>query len=349
MHRALIGLGRMAGVCFPLLLPTIASAHEVYVLDPSAVAAGMATASPNPFTAYSGNELSFFFWGFIVFVTTLTILFVSLFRVFERLADPLLFSLKQWAHPLVRLTVGACLLSFGIAGKLYGTEIDTGGLFGSWGVVMQALFVLGGVVTIAGIYVRTVAILSLTVYAYAASALGWYVLTYADHLGSYLLLLVLGAGSWSLENFLHRGYLPHPMRRYLQPFVPFAFPVMRVLFGFGLIFAAVYAKFIHTQLALDVVQQYHLTTYFPFDPLFIVLGALIIESAAGLMMLLGIEIRWTALFLVFWLTLSLLYFQEAVWPHLILFGLGIALFFHGYDRYSLEGRFFKRHGIEPVL
>ncbi len=349
MHRALVGVGRVTGFCLALLLPAISSAHEVYVLDAGAVAAGMATVSPNPFTAYSGNELNFFFWGFIVFVTTLTVLSVSLFRVFERLADPLLFALKKWAHPLVRITVGACLLSFGIAGKLYGTEIDTGDLFGSFGSVMQGLFVLGGVATIAGIYVRTVAALSLAVYAYAASVLGWYILTYADHLGSYLLLLALGAGSWSLENLLHRGHLPHSARRYLQPFVPFAFPVMRVLFGFGLVFAAVYAKFIHSQLALDVVSQYHLTTYFPFDPLFIVLGALIIESAAGLMMLLGIEIRWTALFLVFWLTLSLLYFQEAVWPHLILFGLGIALFLHGYDRYSLEGRLFKRHGIEPTF
>ena len=326
-----------------------ASAHEVYVLDAGTVAAGMATVSPNPFTAYFGNEYNFFFWGFISLVAFSTILCASLFRIFEKALDPVLFYLKRWAHPLVRITVGTCLISFGIAGKLYGTEIDLANLFGSLSAVMQWLFILGGAATIAGIYVRIVAAFSIAVYAYAASMLGWYVLTYTDHLGAPLLLLVLGAGSWSLENLLHRGHLPHSVRGYLQPFVPFAFPAMRMLFGFGLMFASVYAKFIHSQLALDVVNQYHLTDYFPFDPLFIVLGALIIEFLAGLMMFLGIEIRWTGLFLIFWLTLSLLYFQEAVWPHIILFGLGLAVFFHGYDRYSLEGRFFKRRGIEPTF
>ncbi|MSU73595.1 hypothetical protein EXS56_00445 [Candidatus Kaiserbacteria bacterium] len=330
-------------------IPSLVFAHEVYVLDAATVARGMAAISPNPFTAYIGNEFNFLFWGFVSFVTVSTILCVSLFRIFEKALDPFLFYLKRWAHPLARLTVGACLVSFGIASELYGTEISFESLFGSLSLVMQGLFVLGGAAIIAGMYVRTVALFSIAVYAYAASVLGWYVLTYTDHLGGYLLLLILGAGSWSLENLLQRGHTPHSLRRYLQPYVPLAFPAMRMLFGFGIMFAAIYAKFIHSQLALEVVNQYHLTTYFPFDPLFIVLGALIIEFLAGLMMFLGIEIRWTGLFLIFWLTLSLLYFQEAVWPHIILFGLGLALFFHGYDRYSLEGRLFKRHGVEPTF
>lgn len=329
--------------------PALVFAHEVYVLSPETVRAGLAGDSPNPFTAYVGNEFNFFFWGFVSFVTVSTILCASVFRIFERALDPVLFYLKRWAHPLVRLTVGACLISFGLAGRLYGTEIDFTTLFGYLSIPMQGLFVLAGTMTVAGIYVRTVALFSIVVYAYAASVLGWYVLTYTDHLGGSLLLFILGAGSWSLENLLRRGHLPAFIRRDIQPFVPFAFPAMRMLFGFGIMFAAIYAKLIHSQLALDVVNQYHLTNYFPFDPLFIVLGALIIEFLAGLMMFLGVEIRWTGLFLIFWLTLSLLYFQEAVWPHIVLFGLGLALFFHGYDRYSLEGRFFKRHGVEPTF
>lgn len=331
------------------LLPRFTFAHEVYALDAASIYRAMHTASPNPFSAIAGNESDFFFWGFVSFVTVSTILCASLFRVFERTLDPFLSYLKRWAHPLVRITVGACLISFGLAGELYGTEISFGSLFGALSLTMQGLFILGGAATIAGIYVRTAAVFSIAVYAYAASVLGWYVLTYTNHLGASLLLLVLGAGSWSLENLLHRGHLSHSMRSYLQPFVPLAFPAMRMLFGFGLMFASLYAKFFHSQLALDVVNQYHLTTYFPFDPLFIVLGALIIEFLAGLMMFLGVEIRWTGLFLIFWLTLSLLYFQEAVWPHIILFGLGIAVFFHGYDRYSLEGRLFKRPGVEPTF
>ena len=306
LDGTLARVGYVVGFTVLIFLPAIASAHEVYVLDEATIAAGMATASPNPFTAYMGNEYEFFFWGFVSFVVVSTVLFASVFRVFEKALDPALFYLKRWAHPLVRVTVGMCLVSFGIAGKLYGTEIDIGDIFGLWGIVMQGLLILGGAAVIAGIYVRTVVALSIVVYAYSASILGWYALTYTDHLGGYLLLLILGAGSWSLENLWRKGPLSSSLRALLQPYVPLAFPVMRILFGFGIMFAAIYAKFIHSELALNVVHQYNLTAYFPFDPLFIVLGALIIEFLAGLMMVLGIEIRWTGLFLIFWLTLSLL-------------------------------------------
>jgi hypothetical protein len=47
--------------------------------------------------------------------------------------------------------------------------------------------------------------------------------------------------------------------------------------------------------------------------------------------------------------LSLWYFQESVWPHIVLIGLPIAFFMHGYDKYSLEGYFLKKGRREPVL
>jgi len=124
---------------------------------------------------------------------------------------------------------------------------------------------------------------------------------------------------------------------------------MRILFGFGIIYASLYAKFLYSLLALEVVIRYDLTRYFPFDPLFVVLGALIIEFLAGALFMIGIAVRWSSIFLLFWLSLSLVYFQEDVWPHAILFGLSIVVFLHGYDRFSLEGRFLKRRGREPVL
>ncbi len=79
------------------------------------------------------------------------------------------------------------------------------------------------------------------------------------------------------------------------------------------------------------------------------LGAAIIELLIGTFFILGIEIRFTALFVLFWLSLSLSYFGEAVWPHIVLIGIPVAFIFYGYDKYSLEGRFFKRRGREPVL
>lgn len=332
-----------------LIVPAIASAHEVYVLDSDPIEKALSVASPNPFTAYIGNEHQFFFWGFVSFVVVSTILCASVFRLFERRLDPIFFFLKRFAHVLVRFTIAASLISFGMYSALFGPELPFEQLFGDASGLAQVGLMALGVFILLGLYVRTTAAILLALYVYAYTVFGWYIFTYTDHLGAFLLLLLLGSGPWSLDRRVNGGRMPATLRMFFHHLSPYAFPIMRILFGFGIMFASIYAKFIHSQLALDVVNQYHLTNYFPFDPLFVVLGALIIEFLAGLMMFLGIEIRWTGLFLIFWLTLSLIYFQEAVWPHIVLFGLGLAIFCHGYDRYSLEGLILKRRGYEPVL
>jgi hypothetical protein len=121
------------------------------------------------------------------------------------------------------------------------------------------------------------------------------------------------------------------------------------LFGISALYASWYAKLFHSNLALNTVTDYHLTKYFHFSALFIVLGALIVESLIGFFFILGIEIRFTALFFLVFLTLSLFFFGEVVWPHLILIGVNIAFILHGYDKYSIEGRFFEKDNREPVL
>jgi hypothetical protein len=56
-----------------------------------------------------------------------------------------------------------------------------------------------------------------------------------------------------------------------------------------------------------------------------------------------------ALVFIGFLTLSILFFGEAVWPHIILFGVNVALFAHGYDQYKL-GKLLQGERIgEPVL
>jgi uncharacterized membrane protein YphA (DoxX/SURF4 family) len=131
---------------------------------------------------------------------------------------------------------------------------------------------------------------------------------------------------------------------------PYSFLILRVLFGSAVFFASFYAKYFHSNLALATVTEYHLTNYFPFTPLFLVLGAFIIEALLGLCFALGFEIRFAALVFTCFLVSSIMFFGEAVWPHIILFGVNLTLFAHGYDKYTLEMAVFerKRKG-EPVL
>lgn len=338
-------LATVAGAT-PLLAPRAASAHEMYVLSPGSIASGMAAESPNPFSAIRGHETEFVFWGFVTFVVVSTIALATLFRAFEKNTAPFFNHIKRYALPLVRIGVGACLVSFGYHGALFGPEFPLAGLFGGYADIAEAALLALGLAVLAGVFVRHVAIVLIALWFFALARHGVHVLNYTDFLGAFVVLLSYGAGTWSIDHLT--GAAP-AWKRVAVRLEPYAFPILRMCFGFGVAFAAVYAKYLHSQLALDVVVTYHLTDYFRFDPLFVVLGALIIEFLAGAMMFLGVAIRWTGVFLLFWLTLSQLYFAEAVWPHLILFFLGLALFCHGYDRYSLEGRLLKRKGSEPVL
>jgi uncharacterized membrane protein YphA (DoxX/SURF4 family) len=268
--------------------------------------------------------------------------------VLEKPLDPYLFAIKKYALPIARVTVGLTFVAFSISGNLYGSELFLSTGYGAAAPLMQVILFILGVLATLGLATRAAGLGMLAVYASALFVYGYYILTYTDYLGVAALITILGGGLYSVDTLITREPFQRIAER-LERYRPLAFPILRICFGWGVLYASFYAKFVHSQLGLQVVTQYNLTQYFPFDPLFVVLGAFIIETLAGLMLLFGVAIRWTLLFLAFWLTLSLLYFQEMIWPHGILFGLAASLFLHGYDRYSLEGRMLKRRGKEPVF
>jgi uncharacterized membrane protein YphA (DoxX/SURF4 family) len=163
--------------------------------------------------------------------------------------------------------------------------------------------------------------------------------------------LILGGGRWSLDKASSIARAIEALFEGLpKVFEKYGFLFLRVLFGGALFFASFYAKFIHSNLALQTVNDYHLTNYFPFTPLFLVLGAFIIEAVMGLCFAIGFEVRFMAIFFTIFLTMSILFFGESVWPHIILFGVNLTLFAHGYDKYTVEMALFQRKRAgEPVL
>ena len=189
--------------------------------------------------------------------------------------------------------------------------------------------------------------IALLIFVFAVFLDKTYMLTYLNYLGEIMLSLILGGGIWSIDSWKGRT---KALKLLGLEWEKYSFLILRVCFGSAIFFASFYAKFLHSNLALDTVTDYHLTDYFHFTPLFLVLGAFIVEALLGICFAVGFEIRFAALFFTFFLTLSLLFFGEVVWPHIVLFGVNIALFMHGYDRYTLERFLFqrKRRG-EPVL
>ncbi|HUX80855.1 MAG TPA: DoxX family membrane protein [Candidatus Paceibacterota bacterium] len=322
-------------------VPVITSAHEVYVLTPAEIKYGLQTPSFNELATIGSYFFQFTFWGLIAVVTIVVVFFISIIRPLERLLDPVLTRARRYAEPVARITIGLSFIAAAYYGATYGPELPILATFGAATFAIRLILVGIGVMLIANVYSEIAALIALALFIFSVYAHGMYMLTYANYFGDILLILVLG--TWSSRHL------------FSKKLAPYAFPFLRVCFGISLFYASLYAKILHNTLALQVASlplAGHATSIshvFGFDPHFLVLGAAIIEILIALFFILGIEIRFTALFLLFWLSLSLWYFGEVVWPHLILIGIPIAFMLYGYDTYSLEGRFFKRRDREPVF
>jgi len=350
MRQNMRSLASSAGFV-ALLAPAIASAHEVYVLTPAQIAADTSEPAFDMIQVALGDMGNFVFWGFITFLVISTVFCISIFRKFELTLDPLFDRMKRYAPAICRVTVGVGLIAGAYYQATYSPELPYASVFGSLSPLVSALVGLCGLLIITGFYVRPAALIALFFYCVALYFNGAYMLTYTNYLGEFILLIAMGA-----QNGHHaRGSLGQFWRRAERAFAAYEFAVLRVAFGISLLYAALFAKIIHNNLALQVAElplaghAFGVAHYLGFEPHFLVLGAALIELIISVFFIFGIEIRWTSLFLLFWLSLSLWWFGESVWPHIILIGIPIAFFFHGYDRFSAEGRFFKKHRLEPVL
>lgn len=315
------------------------SAHEVYVLNSSQINKDVHEHSPNPFNAIIHDEALFFHWATIIFLGVVAALIISLSRKLEKRFNPWLVKLKDYAPLAARLTLGICFISSGVFGGLFGPELPLSAIFGSYAHLVSYMFIISGIMIMIGFYTRMFVLITLTAFIIGVINYGTYMLTYINYLGEIIFILMLGAHTYSAD------YLLVKKKRTKKRFISvrkYSFLILRILFGMSLIFSAFYAKFFHSELALQTVAEYHLTNFFPFAPLFLVLGALMVESLMGLFFALGLDIRITAISFMTFILLSLMYFGEAVWPHFILFGVSIALFMHGYDDYTVEKQMFKK-------
>jgi uncharacterized membrane protein YphA (DoxX/SURF4 family) len=326
-----------------------AFAHEVYVLSPALVAYDISHPSPNPLKLIITDHVEFEVATIIGVIVVIGVFLISTARKAEDIFDPVLLKMKRYAPLIARLTLGFSLIAAAYYKALFGPEIPLANIVSNYVVIAQIILYVIGILILLGLFVRESAIVALVFFIIAVVVYKTYLLTYVNYLGEIIANGILGGGLWSLDRYFNNDSVMNQLSSLKDKLEPYAMPALRVLFGVSALYASWYAKLFHSELALDTVNQYHLTNYFHFPALFIVLGALIIESLIGFFFILGIEIRFTALFFLFFLTLSLFFFGEVVWPHLILIGVNLAFIFHGYDNYSLEGRFFRKGNREPVL
>lgn len=301
------------------------------MLKEDEIAQGLQTQGVNVFSSL--GSMQNVFWLFFFASLAIISLWISFRISFSHWGIGMTKQIEKFRHfglPIVRMFLGVSLLFSAYHMSLFGPELPLTKLPNP--IFWQYALYLSGVMITIGLFSRFVAVLLLILFLLSFAAFGTYMITYINYLGEIIVLLLVGSEGLSIDSlfFSKIKSVTGKIAGYL------AVPILRISFALSLLYAALYVKFLHTTLSHDVVINFQLTKYFAFDPLFIVLGAGMIEVVIGLLFLLGLNMRWNIFFFAFWATVSLLFFGESVWPHYILFGISIGLFLYGYDRFTIE-------------
>jgi uncharacterized membrane protein YphA (DoxX/SURF4 family) len=334
----------------PILYPSVSSAHEVYLLDPETVGQ-LEKLPPVPFfDIFYANLSSTLIWASLIILTIISVFLISISVTLENIFDGYLVKLKKFAPFVARITIGLSFIMSGYNAALFGPELPMTNLFGEFAFLAQAAFIVLGFAMLFGVFTRITGLIGLLLFAYGIYIHGTYMITYLNYLAEFIVLILIGGHKFHVTDEKPIWWkIPQILDYLANRYGEFAFLILRVGFGIGLIYSAVHAKILYNHIALAVVNNFNLSEVFGFAPDFLVFGAAIIEILLGIFFILGIEIRFNSIVITVFLTLSLLYFGEAVWPHIILIGIPIAFFCYGYDKYSIEGYFFKKGNREPIF
>jgi uncharacterized membrane protein YphA (DoxX/SURF4 family) len=230
---------------------------------------------------------------------------------------------EQYAHfgpHFVRGTIAIVFLFSAVGNCFLGPELHLS-LFTYPFAVRVLLFVMS-IMIFLGIFTEIAAAIGVFLFLWSYQVFGAYMFTYLNYAGELVVLLLFGMRVFSVDRFLFG-----PLKRFLW-FEKYETVIVRVFYGAALIYAAITVKLLHPDLTTYVVNEWNLTRFhwlFPSDPLLVTLGAGIVEAVIGIFIIFGFELRLTVLVSLFYITLSLLYFRELVWPHLLLYGISINL------------------------
>jgi uncharacterized membrane protein YphA (DoxX/SURF4 family) len=332
-------LSKFFALAASLFLPLFSLAHEAYVVPREFF--WQAMAAPRSLAAFSVLRDPAELWLTAKIAAGILLLLIINF-VLRRagLTTRLGTFFERWARAssvLVRLAIATAFFLGAQSGVFLGPELPLALLPGAE-VLRWALYAVSAMIFF-GVYTELAALVALAIFTTAFFGFGTYLATYLNYLGELLALLIFGSRRLSLDR-LWRGSLVGWRARWEK----YETTLVRVFYGAGLIYAGVWIKLLHPNLGLHVVEEWQLTQFawlFPADPLLVVLGAGLAEALIGLFILLGFELRMTVIISLFYMTLSLFYFQELVWPHLLLFGISFSLIAQP-EVFTLDNLIFKQ-------
>jgi hypothetical protein len=334
----------LVALCGFFFSANIASAHEAYVLPYNTFWDGL----KQPYSAHAfdalrsgGNIHTTVIIGISVIILLGLNFFIRRTNSGQR-AHAFLEKYSRFGVHFVRITIAIALFFSASSNSFLGPELHIS-LFRYPHIVQIALYCVSIMIAF-GFLTELAAFIGVVIFIWGLFVFGPYILTYLNYMGELIVLLLFGMRVFSLDK-----YIFGPLRRF-QFFEKYETVIVRVLYGLALIYAAITVKLLHPDLTVNVVNTWNLTQFhwlFPSDPLLVTLGAGLVESIIGLFIIFGFEMRLMVLISLFYITLSLMYFRELVWPHLLLYGISFNLLVQP-ETFTIDHILFKHHRKEKA-
>lgn len=335
-HPVIIGI--ISSILWFAVAP-LASAHEAYVLPASEFDAGLKIFAQHPFAPLV-DEIHLHTFLFIAACVAISYLLSFLWSTtsWSDLLDRFIKKAAVAGPLIIRLAVCASFFYSAQANVMLGPELPLAAL--PHGPLIRLLLFILAFMILLGLFTEAAGAISLVLFAVLSWHFGWYMATYANYFAEFAVLMVFGSRFLSLDRlFYGEKRWWSGLERYASLEIPF----VRVFYGIGLAYAGYTIKFVHQNLTIDVYNQYHLVNFFHASASFIAAGAGLAEILIGVFVILGFAMRWTILISLAFITLSILYFQELLWPHFILYGISFSLLINSGDIFTAD------HWIVPWL
>lgn len=327
---------------------SIAQAHEVYVLDGNEVAAAKKEPMLDVIGIISNHPWQFMLWVALA-CAVLSIVFVtSVNRKLERKLDSFYDVLKAHALSVSQAVLGASLLAGAAYGAIFGIELPFSVAFTGFESIATIGIALIGAMLVVGIAPRYAAWAVVALFVWFSAQIGIYMLNYAAFFGIAVAIAVYGAGYDAVERAQPKRFFARSTRADAEV-LETQFVWIRVSYGLSLAFASLYAKLFYGGLALATVEKYSLTDYLPFEPGFLVLGAMFVEVGLGIAIATGFMSRFATLAALIVLSITMWFFGESLWPHVIVMGGALSIFMYGYDKHCLSVAISGKSRWDPVL
>lgn len=315
-----------------LLLSTPVSAHEAYVLTRQEFQQGLAINTPNAFAPLldtSHWQLFLIISFFVGLSFTLVVLWAT--TPVAAWLDKYIRKASILGPFIIRLAISSSFFFAAQSNSVLGPELSLTTVAG--GTIIRFLLYVIALMVFFGFFVEIAAAIGLAIFLYLEKYYGLYMLTYLNYLGELIVLFLFGSRIASFDVLFFGKKLWNTSIAKLKEYET---PLIRITYGLALIYAGYSVKFQHQDLSIWVYNQYHLKDFFHASAEFIAAGAGLSEIMIGFFILIGFAMRWTILISLVFITLSLMYFHELIWPHVMLYGISFSLLINSADNFTVD-------------